>query len=122
MGRYKLKEIRRHGEAASVDLKAVKAERERVKRINALYPPEDTLNLDETLFFPKAPPDRGLATKHMSGQKKDKFRIPFTVACNATGTEKLPLLFIGKSNALGALGKSQVNSTGCIIAITKRHG
>ncbi|KIJ47021.1 hypothetical protein M422DRAFT_164430, partial [Sphaerobolus stellatus SS14] len=33
----------------------------------------------------------------MSGKKAEKFRITLGVGCNATGTEKLPLLFIGKS-------------------------
>ena len=95
--RYKLREIRRHGEAASVNLKAVAAERMHAKRINAEYNPEDVLNLDETSFLPKAPLDRGLASKHMSGRNKEKFRITMVVACNATETEKLPLSFIGKS-------------------------
>lgn len=44
-----------------------------------------------------APPDHGLATQQMSGKKKDKFRITIGLACNADGSEKLPLLFIGKS-------------------------
>jgi len=33
----------------------------------------------------------------MSGKKKDKFRITLGVACNADGSEKLDLMFIGKS-------------------------
>ena len=33
----------------------------------------------------RAPPDRGLATKHMSGKKKDRFRITLGFACNANG-------------------------------------
>jgi hypothetical protein len=38
-----------------------------------------------------------MATHKLSGQKKNKFRITLSFACNATGTEKLPLFFIGKS-------------------------
>jgi len=48
-------------------------------------------------FSHSAPPDRGLATAQMSGKKKDKFRITMVIACNADGSEKLPLVFIGKS-------------------------
>jgi hypothetical protein len=33
----------------------------------------------------------------MSGKKKDKFRITLGVACNADGSLKLPLFYIGKS-------------------------
>jgi hypothetical protein len=38
-----------------------------------------------------------MATHKISGNKKNKFRITISFACNATGTEKLPLFFIGKS-------------------------
>ncbi|KIK22672.1 hypothetical protein PISMIDRAFT_79125, partial [Pisolithus microcarpus 441] len=86
-----------HGEAGSVDLTAVEAEKMRLKAILANYAPKDIFNFDETSFFPLAPPDRGLATQQMSGKKKDKFRITIGLACNADGSEKLPLLFIGKS-------------------------
>ena len=33
----------------------------------------------------------------MKGKKKDKFRLTLGFACNADGSEKLPLFFIGKS-------------------------
>jgi hypothetical protein len=33
----------------------------------------------------------------MAGKKKEKFRITLGFACNADGSEKLPLLFIGKA-------------------------
>ncbi len=33
----------------------------------------------------------------MSGKKQHKFRITLGVACNADGSEKLPLFYIGKS-------------------------
>lgn len=42
-----------------------------------------------------APPDQGLATKQMSGKKKEKFRITLRLAANADGSEKLPLFYIG---------------------------
>lgn len=44
-----------------------------------------------------APPDRGLASKQMSGQERSKFRITIGLACNADGSEKLPPFYIGKS-------------------------
>jgi uncharacterized protein GlcG (DUF336 family) len=42
------------------------------------------------------PPDRGLAKEHGSGLKGNKTRITIAVTANADGSEKLPLLIIGK--------------------------
>ncbi|CAK5273889.1 unnamed protein product [Mycena citricolor] len=89
-------EWQRHGEAASVNLEAVDAERKRLVKICSRYAPEDIWNADETSFFPSMPPDRTLCTAPMNGTKQDKFRISALVACNSTGTEKLDLMFIGK--------------------------
>ena len=38
-----------------------------------------------------------MATHKISGKKRNKFQITIFFACNATGTEKLPPFFIGKS-------------------------
>jgi hypothetical protein len=94
---YGLKEHRHHGEAASVNLMDVTSEQARLKEINIRYKAKDRFNIDETYINPFNPPDRGMATHKISGKKKNKFRITITLACNATGTEKLPLFFIGKS-------------------------
>lgn len=53
--RYKLKEHRRHGEAASVDLNQVATEKIRMRRILARFAMRDRFNVDETSFFPNAP-------------------------------------------------------------------
>jgi hypothetical protein len=49
--RYNLKEIRRHGEAASVNLEAVKRERLRIARKLEEYLPKNRLNVDEAGLF-----------------------------------------------------------------------
>jgi hypothetical protein len=41
-------------------------------------------------------PDRSLATKRLSGRKKDKERITVGLCINASGSDKLPPLVIGK--------------------------
>ena len=74
----------------------VEKERARMQGITQKFSKRDTFNLDETSFFAYTPPDRGLASAQMSGKKKEKFRITVTLACNATGDEKLELFFIGK--------------------------
>ncbi len=48
---YKIKEHRRHGEAGSVDLKAVENERVRVREILEKFSPKDRFNFDETGLF-----------------------------------------------------------------------
>ena len=50
-GRYNIREFRRHGEAGSVDLKAVEKEQDRVVGIYRQYKPEDNLNFDESGLF-----------------------------------------------------------------------
>ena len=46
-----LKERRRHGEAGSVDLEAVEAERKRVALTLMTYAPRDRWNVDELALF-----------------------------------------------------------------------
>jgi hypothetical protein len=43
-------------------------------------------------------PDRSLLTFEESERKKDKARITVGLTCNATGTDRLPLWFIGSAN------------------------
>jgi hypothetical protein len=49
---YGIKEYHRHGEAASVDLAAIEAERDCLKTVLVKYAPRDRFNFDETSFFP----------------------------------------------------------------------
>ena len=97
MCRYKIKEHKRHEEAGTVDPAAADAECVRIHEILAAFLPQDRWNFDKSSLFAFAPPDQGLSTKQMKGKKKDKFRLTLGFACNADGSEKLPLFFIGKS-------------------------
>jgi hypothetical protein len=40
--------------------------------------------------------DNSLATKQLEGRKQNKERLMLVVCCNADGSDKLPLLVIGK--------------------------
>ena len=51
--------------------------------------------MDETALFFAMPPDKGLATKQMSGKKGNKDRLTLAFTVNADGSERLPPLFIG---------------------------
>ncbi|KAJ7717334.1 hypothetical protein B0H16DRAFT_1338141 [Mycena metata] len=69
--RYKIKETRRHGEAASCKSVALAKERERMEEILAEYDPQDQFNADEIGFNWRAAPDRELAPRAMNGKKKN---------------------------------------------------
>lgn len=95
--RYGLKEMKRHGEAASADPKVVEEERTLQRERLAKYPPRDRFNADECALLGFNVPDRGMATISLSGLKKSKQRITILFCCNADGSEKLPPFFIGKA-------------------------
>lgn len=63
------------------------------------YSPDDVYNADETGLFFKCLPDRTFAFKGQSchGGKQSKERITVLPCANMSGTDKLPLLIIGKS-------------------------
>ena len=61
------------------------------------YRPEDVYNADETGLFFRLTPNQTLSTKAVKGKKKDKNQITVLLCTNATGTDKLKPLVIGKS-------------------------
>lgn len=107
--RYNIRQFVRHGEASSVNpadaLGRIKELQELLKRYNA----EDQYNVDETGLFWKAIPNRTLATERQRGRKQSKERISIIVACNATGSDKLPLWVIGKAQRPRAFDAARVN-------------
>jgi len=62
--------------------------------------PKDIFNADETGLFYRCTPDKTLAYKgeRCSGGKQSKERVTLLVGANMDGSEKLPLLMIGKSS------------------------
>ncbi|POW15152.1 hypothetical protein PSTT_02382 [Puccinia striiformis] len=84
--RHQLRTFRKHGEAASVDITVVESEVVRMQEITKDYNLKDIFNMDETgLFYSN------------SRCQVDKTRLTLALTCNADGSEKKPLLFIGKS-------------------------
>lgn len=87
------------GESAGVDEQAAdKWKGELVKMIQET-PPKNIFNADETGLFYKCTPDKTMTFKgeRCSGGKLSKDRITLMVGANMDGSEKLPLLMIGKS-------------------------
>ena len=62
------------------------------------FEPKDVFNLDETALFWRLLPNKTLAFKgeKCQGGKKSKDRITVLLCCNMDGSEKLPLMTIGK--------------------------
>ncbi|KAH9014973.1 hypothetical protein EDB85DRAFT_1876132, partial [Lactarius pseudohatsudake] len=95
---YQICETRKHGEVGSVDQAAVIAEQERVREIFAQFAPNsDWFNLNKTALLHFAVPDHGLATVHISGKKVNKFQITLALLCNAHGSQKFLIFYIGKA-------------------------
>lgn len=63
------------------------------------YKPKDIFNLDETGLFWKLLPNKTMEFKgeRCTAGKKSKERLTVLVGANMDGSEKLPLLVIGKS-------------------------
>lgn len=74
------------------------------------YRPGDVFNCDESGLFWKMIPDTGLATMSLPGRKKDKSRITVHFCCNADGSERLPLWYIGSAKAPKAFKGININS------------
>ena len=94
--RHNLKTYNMHGEAASAPLKDLDAMRENLRQILKNYDPKDIFNCDETGLFWKMKPNHTISNGPVSGTKQSKDRVTVLLTCNATGSEKLPPLFIHK--------------------------
>ena len=85
----------RHGESASVDMEALEISLYTLYTIVQPYANDDIYNMDETGLYWKARPDRTLASEEIADGKKEKARITANFCCNVTGSDKLPVWFIG---------------------------
>ena len=86
-------------ESAVVDEEIASSWREQLESILTDYEPKDVFNADETGLVFKLLPDRTFAFKgeDCKGGKKSKERLTVMVTANMDGSEKLPLMVIGKS-------------------------
>lgn len=102
-----------HGEAASVP-ESIHTQMKAIQAICDQYEPDNIYNMDETGLFWRLMPNGSLASKGQAGQKKDKTRITVVAACNATGTDRLPLWVIGSAQTPRALRGVNMASIGCV--------
>jgi hypothetical protein len=110
--RHLLKSYRFHGEAASVSEAGVQAARKRLQEITSHYALRDVFNMDETALFYRMPPNRGLATKQISGLKGDKTRLSLAFTANADGSEKRKVLIIGHARKPHCFKKKEGSALG----------
>ncbi len=83
------------------------------------YNINDIWNADETGLYYRLAPCTTIAHTQMSGRKKDKVRLSYLVCANAGGTEKFPLMIIGKSKQPRCFKKKSGQELGLTIGITK---
>ena len=99
---------KRYGEAYDVPI-AAETEMIRIRRVLKGYKMQDIFNCDESGLFWKRIPDKSLCSRSLPGQQKEKARITAHFTCNADGSEKLPIWFIGKAKKPRAFTAAGVN-------------
>ncbi|GBB89516.1 hypothetical protein RclHR1_16200002 [Rhizophagus clarus] len=92
-----------HREAASASLKDLDDMHKELQNILAEYSPNNIFNINETGLYWKMEPNCTLSTGPVAGKKQSKERVTVALCCNASGTEKLKAVFIGKSQNPRAL-------------------
>jgi hypothetical protein len=97
VARYGFRFKRAHGEIGSVDFDEAAKSVEALRGVSGQYHPANVFNMDETAFFYKFMPRCSYVLNAAPALKQDKSRVTVVVCTNANGTEKLPLLFVGKS-------------------------
>jgi hypothetical protein len=84
------------GEAGSAPINEIPQMRVELQEILQEYELRDIWNCDETALFWRLLPCKTIAHSPVLGKKRSKERVSILVTCNASGDEKLPLLFIHK--------------------------
>ncbi|UYV82433.1 hypothetical protein LAZ67_21002131 [Cordylochernes scorpioides] len=87
------------GESGAANLQVAEQWKNNLRELIQDKDARDVFNVDETGLFFKCTPDKTLAFKHEKchGGKLSKERVTLLVGANMDGSEKLPLLMIGKA-------------------------
>ena len=112
-----------HGETKDTDLEGAEKWAETVlPEFLCNYKPEDVYNCNETGLYYRVLPDGTLAARSevISGGKEAKDRVTILVCANMNGSDKRPLLMIGKSKRPRCF--RGVNSLPWSILATAMHG
>ena len=95
--RFNLHNITRHGESASAPSEeCIERERTRLRDELESYNLDDIYNADETGLYWAMEPSRILCNRRVSGRKLNKNKVSILLTMNASGSDKLPPVFIYK--------------------------
>lgn len=117
--RYNLYKRTQHGEASSVSNTAAE-EMKAVQTLAGEYEEDNIYNMDETGLFWRQAPSSGLSTQNRPGIKKDKSRITLVACANSTGSDRLPVWFIGNAKTPRSLHGLNIRALGGIWQANKK--
>ena len=83
-------------ESGSADMELVESNLQSIREKLDQFPMKDVFNMDEIWLIYRLQPNHSFATKELEGKKQDKERFTIVIWCNANGSKKIPLWFIGK--------------------------
>ena len=84
------------GESGRLCIGDVQAAKYEIRSLIEQYSPSDVFNFDETSIFYDLPPNKTLYTIRSNGKKSVKSRVTVALCCNASGSEKLEAMIVGK--------------------------
>jgi len=91
------------GEAGSAPIDELPQMKVELQEVLQGYELKDIWNYDETALFWRLEPCKTIAHTPVLGKKRSKERVSILVTCNASGDEKLPLVYIHKYETPRAL-------------------
>ncbi|CAB5376228.1 unnamed protein product [Rhizophagus irregularis] len=94
--RNNLHTYKKKGEAGSAPIDELPQMRAELREILQAYELKDIWNCDETALFWRLEPSKTIAHDPVLGKKRPKERVSILATCNASGDERLPLVFIHK--------------------------
>ncbi|GET50687.1 CENP-B homolog protein 2-like [Rhizophagus irregularis DAOM 181602=DAOM 197198] len=101
--RNNLHTYKKKGEAGSAPIDELPQMRAELREILQAYELKDIWNCDETALFWRLEPSKTIAHDPVLGKKRPKERVSILATCNASGDERLPLVFIHKYETPRAL-------------------
>lgn len=95
--RCNLQSLKSHGESGDADNSAFDKALPFLTRTIKGFDSNDVFNADEFGHYYAMAPDRTISSERLPGRKKAKVRLSYLACCNASGTERLPLMCIGSA-------------------------
>lgn len=117
--RHSIKQRIQHGESCSVP-KSAESEMSAIRTLCGGFQEADIYNMDETGLFWRRAVSRGLSSTQQGGIKKDKARITMILCTNYTGSDQLPIWFIGRAQQPHALRGINLTAIGAVWRANKK--